>query len=491
MTHGWTREALILEHIAFRYPEYPGVPSGKVLEDVNASFARGEVSMVLGKPEAGKTTLSRIMAGLVPRHTGGTLEGRIAVPGLPEELPAPPEMIEHLGIVFQDADEQILMTRCDYEAAFALESLGVSRADMKRRLSEAFEVTGLQGFESRNPAQLSGGEKKKLLMASLIAVNPAFWILDETLEELDLPTRKKILSFLRVHEAGVILFSSRYPGLLGSYFDSFSLLSSGKVAGPFTSPDEEDLAGTGGEGLFLKAPESGPGPSGRYPAGDSVLRVDDLSFSYSGKGAFSLDVEHLAFSAGETVCLVGRNGCGKSTLGKILCGLLRPEKGRISLAEPGALPVKAEPEELHRHVGYMFQNPDYQIFLPSVREELMYGSRFGEDTIREAAELFSLGSLDAPPALLSYGTRKRLQAACYFLLSRCVYILDEADSGISYGDFRCIIRNLAGPGRCVLIITHDVDLARATADRILVMDKGRVVSECTADTWDSLGDLED
>ena len=222
-----------------------------------------------------------------------------------------------------------------------------------------------------------------------------------------------------------------------------------------------------------------------------MLTAEDLSFSYSGKGAFSLEVEHLSFKAGETVCVVGRNGCGKTTLGRILCGLLRPETGRISLAEPGALPGKAGPEDLHRHVGYMFQNPDYQIFLPTVRDELMYGGRSGDDTIREAAELFSLGALDAPPALLSYGTRKRLQAACYFLLRRRVYILDEADSGISYGDFRRILSNLAGPDRSVLVITHDVDLARATADRILVMDKGRIVSECAADTRDSLGDLED
>jgi len=490
-------ETLILDHLSFSYPEYPGVPSSPVFHDLNLSFPQGHLSLVLGRPESGKTTLSRIIAGLIPRHTGGTLEGRVVVPGTAGSVQAPPDLIEHLGIVFQDADEQIVMTRCDYEVAFALESLGLPREDIQRRISKAFELMGLEGFEARNPAGLSGGEKKKLLVSALAALDPGIWILDETLEELDMPTRKRLLEFLFAGRYGVIVFASRGSGKLDGYFSSFSLLSSGGSVGPVGNPDEESILDAARQdGLFLEpvaVGEESPSMSGRS-RGEPVLSVEDIRFTYPGKGSFSLSIDGFTLHRGETVCLVGRNGCGKSTLGKILCGLIKPESGNIEITERGGRSKRADIKDLNHHVGYMFQNPDYQIFLPTVRDELMYGLESGitvEDALREAAELFSLHRLDAPPALLSYGTRKRLQAACYYLLRRPVYILDEADSGLSYGDFRKILNNLAGPEHGVLVITHDIDLARATADRIIFMQNGRLVSRYTRGNFGKLGDLED
>lgn len=486
-------EDLILENLTFSYPEYPGVPSGPVFRDLHARFPGGSLSMVLGRPESGKTTLSRIITGLVPRHTGGSLRGTVVIPGTAGKPLPPPEIMEHLGIVFQDADEQIVMTRCDHDAAFAMESLGLSRGEMQRRISEAFELMGLSGMESRNPSSLSGGEKKKLLLAGLIAQDPDTWILDETLEEVDLPTRRKLLDYLSSRGRRMIIFASRCPGQLGRYFSSFSILSAGGVKGPFASPEDAAMIEAAGrEGLYLGEPETETPPRDMAAPGEPILTAEDIRFSYAGAGGFDLSVEGLTLYRGETVCLVGRNGCGKSTLGKILCGLLRPESGRISLVSDGA-PNPAAPPVLNREVGYMFQNPDYQIFLPTVAEELGYGlgsSSEVEGRLREAAGAFSLGSLEAPPALLSYGTRKRLQAASYYLLGRRVYILDEADSGLSYGDFRMILRNLSGPDRVVLVITHDVDLARVVADRIILMRDGRLVSTHRRGAFSRLEDLE-
>ena len=489
------KDFVILENVTFTYPDYPGVSNAPVLKGVNLSFPADRMSLVLGGPETGKTTLSRIIAGLIPRHTGGTLKGRIHIPGIENVGMAPPDLIEHVGIVFQDADEQIVMTRCDYEAAFALESLGLPAANIRGRVSEAFEIMGLEGFEERNPARLSGGEKKKLLLASLLALNPETWILDETLEEIDLPTRKRLLDFISHRGERVIVFASRCTGSLKNYFSSYSLLASGKSFGPFETLEAPELtAKAGQEGLFLEKTMPEHVPASSVPVGDTVLIAEDICYAYPGEGSFCLDVEGFSLNRGETVCLVGRNGCGKSTFGKILCGLIQPTSGLVKMAIGESLPEAVEARELNSRVGYMFQNPDYQIFLPSVREELSYGLEALpkiKELTEEAAALFSLGRLDAPPALLSYGTRKRLQAACYYLLKRPVYILDEADSGLSYRDFRLILSSLSGKQRGLMVITHDIDLAREVADRIIIMSNGRLDSEYHRGNFRKIGDLED
>ncbi|MBN2051345.1 MAG: ABC transporter ATP-binding protein [Spirochaetales bacterium] len=440
---------------------------------------KDSLSLIMGKPECGKTTLSRIMAGLVPRHTGGTLKGKMYLPGLTSGMPAPQKLMDTLGLIFQDADEQIIMTRCDWEVAFPLESLQVPRQEMVRRVAAALEALGLEKFRERNPGRMSGGEKRKLLLAVLYAQRPDLWILDETLEEIDAPARRQILSFLSERQGGAVVFSSRYSAPLRGYFSQAAVLTPSGFNGPFSLEKKEDLLpALKRDGLFLESSKGLEEP--RPSRGEELMKAEGIEFSYPEADSFTLRVEGFSLHRGETVCLVGRNGCGKSTLGRILCGLLRPDKGRLSFHEDGESEKPAHPDDLRRRVGYIFQNPDYQIFLPTVREELLYGLPKDQGTVRkveEAAELFSLENLDAPPALLSYGTRKRLQAACYYLLKRRIYILDEADSGISYEDFSFMLRSLSDSRGSVVVITHDLELARVVGDRLCIMKDGRIISE--------------
>jgi energy-coupling factor transporter ATP-binding protein EcfA2 len=184
-------------------------------------------------------------------------------------------------------------------------------------------------------------------------------------------------------------------------------------------------------------------------------------------------VEELDLCPGETAALVGPNGCGKTTLAKCLCGLLTPQRGQIH---------GAEKQPLETQVAYIFQNPDYQIFLPTVEEELAYGLKeqgLGREEIarrvREAAEIFRLPALNVPPTVMSYGARKRLQAAVYYLLDRKVYIIDEADSGITLTDFSEMIDALKREDRAILIITHNDRIGSYYADRTIAMEEGRIV----------------
>jgi energy-coupling factor transporter ATP-binding protein EcfA2 len=476
---------LSVENLSFQYPTYPNLPAAELFVGLNLAIRPEECCLILGQPESGKTTLSRLLTGLVPRYTGGKYQGRILVEGRDVSTRSPCDLIEDIGLAFQNPEEQLIRSRCDSEVAFGLEALGLPRSRMHLQVGDALKQAGLSGYAHRSPATLSGGEKKKLLLACLMAMSPAVWLLDETLEELDIAAKKEVLELIRTKKKTCVVFSSRWHRLYARYFTSCYLLEEkrlhrfdGRVGGSdFSSWLHE-------HGMLLPRKLHADDPQPRSPeGGEPLLRARDLVFRYPGSDGFSLAVEELELAAGETVALIGANGSGKSTLGKLLCGLLTAEGGEIKIRYDDQW-LAAGPELLNRFCGYMFQNPDYQIFLPEVRDELSFGlkqrakraSRAGEieRRVEEAILLFGLPGPKAPPSLMSYGARKRLQAAVYYLLERPLLIVDEGDSGISALDFASLVRTLSSPGQGMIIITHDLELAALLADRILVLRAGRI-----------------
>jgi energy-coupling factor transport system ATP-binding protein len=471
--------------LSFRYPEYEGLENRDLFEDLDLDLPPGRVTLVLGLPDTGKTTLGRILAGLVPRFTGGRLQGDVrlgaqALTGLPAY-----ELIERVGLVFQNPAEQILASRCDSEVAFALESLGVERGAMTRQVQAALERLSLWPLRGRDPQTLSGGEKKKLLLACLLAVDPPVWLLDETLEELDQESQRRALGLLREGGRTGLVLSAKWHALFEQYVDQVLLLEGGRVR-ELGGPDELTERG------FMLPEESAPalhGPPTRQAPGavaqgsggdgEPLLEALGLEFSYpAGQETvgppFRLRVPEFDIRAGETVALVGDNGSGKSTLARLLAGLLVPQSGTIRVR--GA---EASPAELNRFTAYVFQDPDLQIFLPTVADELAYGlTRLGYSPERIRAEVddavrrFGLPGPEAPAALMSYGARKRLQAAVYHLLHRPLVIVDEGDSGLGVRDFAAVVRELCSPQNAVLIITHDLRLARILTRRTIRLERG-------------------
>jgi len=481
--------------VSFSYPEYPGLPARPLFADLHLELAPGRIHLIFGAADSGKTTLSRILSGLIPRHTGGVFSGRILWDGLPVEELDPRQLILSAGLLFQNPEEQIFSPRCLDEAAFALESLGVPPEEIHRRAVRALEWMGMGDFRDRNPGTLSGGEQKRLLAAALRAQDPAVWILDEIFEELDQSTRHSLLDYLRKENKTALIFASKVLPLFQDLDAPAWLLRGGQLLSLPEDPLllEEELAREGplfrpGSGTFREGlPETDGAPplqggeeSPPFPApGTPLLTLRGIGYAFPG-GDFRLEVPELEIRAGETVALLGPNGAGKSTLARILCGLIVPGEGEILSGLDEDLPSgQVRPERLKRICGYLFQNPDYQLFLPTVEEELLYGlSRKGRTESRKeaarAAEVFRLPSLEAPPALLSYGSRKRLQGALGFMASRPVLILDEGDSGVSYRDYLEMISLLSRPFRALVLITHQEELARHLAARIFRMEEGRL-----------------
>ena len=394
----------------------------------------------------------------------------------------PWDLVETIGLVFQDSDGQIFTTHCDTEVAFALESLGVPRDQIGRRIEESLGLVGLAGFEKRNPSTLSGGEKKRLLVACLAAVDPGVWVLDESLEELDAAWKVRILDILRDRGRTTLVLDSRWAALLEDRGDRFGILSGGAITCGSGRPVSGELrSGLGEQGIAVAA---GPEAAPRTRAtGSPFLKAEGLRYSFADSDSFSLEVESLVVEKGTVCGLVGPNGSGKSTLGRVLCGLLAPRAGVVALDDGRGFRT-ARPEELNRRIGYLFQNPDHQIYLPTVQEELGLGlsmrgvgRREAEEMVREAARLFALPDLLAQPALMSYGARRRLQAATYWLLERDMLILDEVDSGLSFRELADLTRELCARIPCILLITHDAQYAAAVCDRVVSMERGRLVGD--------------
>ena len=472
------KSALEVRGLSFRFPDYPNLPAAPLFRELDLELPAGQIALVLGAPDSGKSTLCRILAGLVPRFSGGTLEGSIRIAGRSILESRPYERIRDVGLVFQNPAEQLFTARCDAEAAFALESLGWPAQRIRRSVEAALSSLALPA--DRDPQTLSGGEKKKLAVACLLAVRPAVWLLDETFEELDSGTRLRLLESLRASGRTVLITSAKWYELFGGRVDRVFLLSGGRLreVRPGTAAFHALLRKEGFE-LGARKPRS-RATGGAGEAGEAILEAEDLRFAYPGEGAFRLEIPRLRIPRGGTLAVVGDNGSGKSTLARILCGLLAPAEGTVRFRPDGDSRVM-DRASLSRRVAYIFQDPDLQIFLPTVEEELAYGLRLQgleEERIaarlRGAVESFRLPGLSAPPALLSYGARKRLQAAVYHLLDRPVVIFDEGDSGLGAPEFARLLDLFRDQARGLVVITHDLELASRVADATVRLEKGRV-----------------
>jgi energy-coupling factor transport system ATP-binding protein len=471
--------AITIKNLQFSFPMYDKSAKRILFENTSAVFQHGMVHAVYGRPEAGKTSLGRIMAGLVPAFTGGTISGEVLL-GKKDVLKTKGyDLLEHIGMVFQDPDEQILMPLVEDEIVFPLESLGMNRPKIHERLEEEIAFWDLDELRDVNPGNLSGGEKKRVLLAVLCAINPSVWVLDETFEELDEQWRETLIQRAVASGKTIIIFASKHIELFDIYVATWSVLKDKKI---FQGSKDQVLQLLGDNWEYKKLHPSMPYISHSvFEKQEPILSVRNLSYTYpQGNSDFTLFVDNLDIYSGKITAFYGPNGSGKSTLSKLLCGLLTPDHGEIFFPDNGEKQKHAAVRALQKFTGYLFQNPDYQIFLPTVKEELMYSLvQAGvdkDDAGRQAvscAELFGLQDPNEIPSIMSYGARKRLQAAVCYLLDRSCCIFDEADSGILMSEYIRIVDLFVKRKASLILITHDIRLAKKLADTIIVFQDGR------------------
>ncbi len=487
------------------------------------SFAQtaGEMIGVMGASGAGKSTLAKCLNRIVPEFEDGEFAGAIMIGGEPMAHLRVCEVAPKVGMVFQDFESQLFSTNVAHEVAFAMEQVGMERAEMNRRIAPALEAVGLNGFEHRDPTSLSGGEKQRLAIASVLALRPRVIVLDEPTTDLDPEGRAEVFALIRkLREQGLSLIVVEHESEELRGADRIIVLREGEIVADDspravfarTALLEECGVRPPGLGRALKLlgieaeAESVEQAHGAivaaYPrlanmaGADVSIGVEDPATTTSATGAALLEVETVSFSysgprvlesidlrveAGDFLAIVGQNGSGKTTLAKQIVGLLQPAAGRVMLS--GKDRIGMRPAESAREVAYVFQNPDHQIFAATVEEEVAFGPRnFGlpdEEIKRRCDEvLVAVGLQDerqSDPFLLSKGERQRIAVASVLVLRPRMLILDEPTTGLDHREqlrMMALVRDLNQSGIAIVIITHTPWLVAEYARRVVLMRRG-------------------
>ncbi len=499
---------LILEDLHFTYRR----GTEPVLRGLDLEVAQGEWVGVLGASGAGKSTLASLVCGLVPRFASGTLTGRLLLDGRPPADWDPAERAARIGLVMEDFDAQIFLGRADLEVAFGPENLGLPRPEIGRRVREALSLAGLEGLQDRSPGHLSGGQRQRLVLASVLALQPGMLVLDEPWSDLDPGGWQHLWGELRRRIPSGILTASDPDQLVG--VDRLVLLDRGRILaqGDPTAiladdglldrarvplPPLADLfRGLGrperpltveqAMGLLPRRPLPPPTlPVEPPPCGPAVLEARGLSYVYP-EGTAALTAVDLVVRQGEVVALLGRNGSGKTTLARLFAGLLQPTEGSVQVN--GHRVGSRESGRAGTEIGYIFQNPDHQIFAETVRDEVSFGprnlgyapARVAEWTARALATVGLAGREGEDPFSLARGDRQRLAVASALAARPKILLFDEPTTGLdafSIAAMMDLVGALAGSGHTVVFITHCLDLAARHARRLVLMDGGRILRD--------------
>jgi energy-coupling factor transport system ATP-binding protein len=508
-------DAVAVEDVTFTYHG----AAKPALRGVSFAQSAGEMIGVMGASGAGKSTLAKCLNRIVPEFEDGDFRGAILINGERLATLRVCEVAPKVGMVFQDFESQLFSTNVAHEVAFAMEQVGMDRADMNRRIAPALEAVGLAGFEHRDPTSLSGGEKQRLAIASVLALRPGLIVLDEPTTDLDPEGRAEVFALIRKLRAqglSLIVIEHESEELRGA--DRIIILREGEIVADdspravFARSEllEECGVRPPGLGRALKllgieaqaesVEQAHTAIVAAYPRLANAIRVSDdsdhsatqipqsapalvevenVSFSYSGPRV--LDSIDLRVEAGDFVAIVGQNGSGKTTLAKQIVGLLHPAAGRVMLS--GKDRTTMRPAESAHEVAYVFQNPDHQIFAATVEEEVAFGPRnfgLGDEEIKRRCEevLIAVGLQDerqSDPFLLSKGERQRLAVASVLVLKPRMLILDEPTTGLDHREqlrMMALVRDLNRAGIAIVIITHTPWLVAEYARRVVLMRRG-------------------
>lgn len=480
-----------LEQISYTYPH----TAQKALDHLSFSIPRGKCVLVTGPSGAGKTTLCLASAGILHHEYGGKKEGTVTLDGKEvSTFGSLSEVARTLGIVFDDAEAQMIFTTVEEEILSALEYRGLEAAVVEQRLSTIMEKTHLTELRNRSPHHLSGGQKQRVALAATLALGNDILILDEPTSELDERATSRIVEILRnlKNEGRTILLVEHKFEHFRDMVDILVVMENGRISAMGKPEDVfsderirkivvADFSGIR-SGTNDKTAENSPG---KNPDTLPIISVKDLVFSYDKVQA--LDTISLTIAAGEFIAIVGENGSGKTTLVKHFNGLLMPESGTVTIA--GKDTRVSSTTELSRQVGLVFQNPDHMFFADTVYDEVAFGLKNLGITdmdviIRAALEEVNLGHTRALyPRWLSRGERQRLAIACVIAMQPRIIVLDEPTTGLDGNEARLVmevLKRLQQKGHTIVIITHNREIAGNCADRILRMDGGRIISDTPA-----------
>ena len=531
--------------VSFAYGAMQGQRPVQAVRQVSFSIEKGSHVVLLGRNGSGKSTLARLMNGLLVPD-----EGQVLVDGKSTaDDDSVYEIRRKCGMVFQNPDNQIIGTTVKDDIAFGPSNLGVPAGEILDRIDRVLAMTGLEGLKDRAPHELSGGQKQKLAIASVLAMEPDCLILDEATAMLDPVARRDILELVQKlkRERGLTVVqithhmeealladyvyvigmgSIAFQGTPAQVFDQMdrvkaeglsvpahleiARLVAAKTGRPY---DRDEIISFDGAVASVRRalkdlPQGTVRSCAKAPAGqevEMVLDVRDLSYSYDSPAGAPIAALHsvsLSVRRGEILGIAGHTGSGKSTLIQHFNGLIPAEQGKIILLGSD-LSNRRVIREIRRQVGLLFQYPEDQLFEETVALDIAFAPKqqkkspkqVEEAVLRAARRLGIESILDRSPFELSGGQRRRVAIAGVLAAEPEIVILDEPAAGLDPAGRDDLFRDLLtlqSEGATLIVVSHDMELMTHFADRILVLKEGAVAGIGTpAEIVASEGFLED
>jgi energy-coupling factor transport system ATP-binding protein len=446
------------EDVSYTYP----FQSSPAVSGINLTIKKGEVILCTGGSGSGKSTIIRLINSLAPCYYRGTMSGRVTVNGMDTGESGINEISKTVGTMFQDPEHQFFALNTRDEMGFAMECRGISSGSIEKAVKEQASRFGLLHVMDNSIFDLSEGEKQKLALGSILALDPEVIILDEPSANLDPEATLELACHLaELKNRGITLFISDHRLYwLRGLIDRVIVLEHGRIAETITFSDLDNESIRSRYGLrsttILREEIKLP-PIEKRTCGD--IEVQDLTFGFKNCPLL-YDRAEFIFSSGDAVAVTGKNGAGKTSLARILTGLHPLKKGRIM-----HYGKRLMPKQLLKKGSIVLQNTDHQLHMKTVEQELVFsGKRFKgkPEDVDRLLEQFGLESFRRRhPQSLSGGQKQRLVIAAAIIKSPEILILDEPTSGLDGTNMQMmskIIRRLAEKGTLVIVITHDLEL---------------------------------
>ncbi len=458
------------------------------LRNIDLTVDDGEFVILTGSSGCGKTTLIRLINGLIPNFFNGDISGKVLLNGKDISEMSLYDLSSKVGSVFQNPRSQFFNVDTTSELAFGCENHGLEVSEIKKRVNTVTKKLNMEKLMGRNIFAMSGGEKQKIACGSVAAVQPDIYVLDEPSSNLDVYATEELRKFLvMLKSAGkTVIIAEHRLYYLADLADRVIVMDEGTVKydrsmNEFKKLSQNEREAMGLRSLSLSDPAVHPHNFSERKA-NGIWHINDLRFRYKGDDEDVLHIKDENISSGRLTAVIGHNGAGKTTFSRVLCGLEKRAKGTIE--KDG----KAYNSRQRLKLCYMImQDVNHQLFTESVLDEILISmENKNEDEAMEIMRKMDLAKYSScHPMSLSGGQKQRTSIASAMAAKREIFIFDEPTSGLDLYHMKQVasaLSALADNGKTVIVVTHDIEFILMCCDEAVHLEDGDITEHYVLDS---------